>query len=61
MIGKMDLQDNHASQEYNVGVSGGSDNFSFYTSFGYLQDDGTIKGSGFDRLTGRTNVEYKGL
>ena len=46
-------------QEYNVGVSGGSDNFSFYTSFGYLQDDGTIKGSGFDRLTGRTNVEYK--
>ena len=44
-------------QEYNVGVSGGSDNFSFYTSFGYLQDDGTIKGSGFDRLTGRTNVE----
>lgn len=46
-------------QEYNIGVSGGSDNFSFYTSFGYLQDDGTIKGSGFDRLTGRTNVEYK--
>ena len=26
-------------QEYNIGVSGGSDNFSFYTSFGYLQDD----------------------
>ena len=46
-------------QEYNVGVSGGTDNFSFYSSFGYLQDDGTIKGSGFDRITARTNVEYK--
>lgn len=46
-------------QEYNVGVSGGSEAFSFYTSFGYLQDDGTIKGSGFDRITTRSNVEYK--
>lgn len=46
-------------QEYNVGISGASDVFSYYSSFSYLQDDGTIKGSGFDRLTGRTNVEYK--
>ena len=46
-------------QEYNVGISGASDTFSYYSSFSYLQDDGTIKGSGFDRLTGRTNVEYK--
>lgn len=46
-------------QEYNVGISGATDNFSYYTSFNYLQDDGTIKGSGFDRLTARANLEYK--
>ena len=46
-------------QEYNVGISGANDRFSYYTSFNYLQDDGTIKGSGFDRITARTNVDYK--
>lgn len=46
-------------QEYNVGVSGATDRFNYYASFNYLQDDGTIKGSGFDRMTARSNVEYK--
>ena len=46
-------------QEYNVGVNGGSDKFTYYTSFNYLNDEGVIKGSGFDRITARTNVEYK--
>ena len=46
-------------QEYNVNISGGTDAFSYYNSVSYLQDDGTIKGSGFDRITARSNVEYK--
>lgn len=46
-------------QEYNLGVSGASDKFNYYSSLGYLKDDGTIKGSGFDRLTTRLNIEYK--
>ena len=46
-------------QEYNVGVSGATDQFNYYGSFSYLQDDGLIKSSGFERLTGRLNVEYK--
>lgn len=46
-------------QEYNVGISGATDRFNYYSSFNYLKDDGTIKGSGFDRMTARTNVEYK--
>lgn len=46
-------------QEYNINVSGASDKVSYYASFGYLDDDGTIKGSGFKRFTTRTNVEYK--
>ena len=46
-------------QEYNVNVSGATDKINYYASFGYLDDDGTIKGSGFKRLSTRTNVEYK--
>jgi tonB-linked outer membrane protein, susC/ragA family len=46
-------------QEYNVNVSGASDAFNYYTSFGYLNDQGIIKGSGFERLSARSNLEYK--
>lgn len=46
-------------QEYNINVSGASDKLNYYASFGYLDDDGTIKGSGFKRYNTRTNVEYK--
>ena len=46
-------------QEYNVGISGATDVFNYYASFNYLQDDGLIESSGFERLTGRLNVEYK--
>lgn len=41
---------------YNVSVSGGKDNITYYTSGGYYSEKGTIEGSKFDRYTFRTTV-----
>lgn len=46
-------------QEYNVTISGGSDRFKFYGSFGYLGDDGIIKGSFYNRLSSRVGADYQ--
>ncbi|MEI6276138.1 MAG: SusC/RagA family TonB-linked outer membrane protein, partial [Prolixibacteraceae bacterium] len=41
---------------YNVSISGGKDNLTYYTSGGYYSENGTIKGSKYDRFTFRTTV-----
>lgn len=41
---------------YNVSISGGKDNVTYYTSGGYYSENGTIKGSKYDRYTFRTTV-----
>ncbi|MDE7388255.1 MAG: TonB-dependent receptor [Muribaculaceae bacterium] len=46
-------------QEYNIGVSGGSEKFKYYVSASYLGDEGIIQGSGFNRLSTRTTVDYQ--
>lgn len=46
-------------QEYNVTISGGSDRFKFYGSFGYLGDEGIIKGSSYDRISSRVAADYQ--
>lgn len=46
-------------QEYNVSVSGATEQVNYFASFNFLQDDGLIKKSGFDRYSTRLNVEYK--
>lgn len=46
-------------QEYNFTVSGGSDRFKFYGSFGYLGDEGIIKGSSYDRISSRVSADYQ--
>src|SRR5690554_1526704 len=50
---------NNMRQDYNVSVSGGSENSSFYLSFGYLDDQGVIDGSGFERYSGRLKGDQK--
>ena len=50
---------NKLRQEYNVSISGGNDKSSLYFSFGYLDDQGIIDGSGFKRFSGRVNGDYK--
>lgn len=50
---------NGLRQEYNFNVAGGTDRFSYYFSAGYLNDEGVIPRSGFERLSTRANVEYQ--
>ncbi|MDR2130020.1 MAG: SusC/RagA family TonB-linked outer membrane protein [Odoribacteraceae bacterium] len=46
-------------QEYNLSVSGVTDNLNYYLSLGYLDDSGIMAGSGFTRYTSRANVDYQ--
>ena len=46
-------------QQYNVSISNGSEKGSSFFSLGYYDNQGTIKDSYFNRLSGRANVDYK--
>lgn len=45
--------------EASVKISGGSDKTTFFTSFGYLKDEGYYIGSDFDRFSFRSNIEHQ--
>jgi TonB-linked SusC/RagA family outer membrane protein len=45
--------------EASVRFSGGNENLAYFTSFGGLKEDGYYINSSFDRLSGRTNLEYQ--
>ena len=49
------------SQNHNIGVAGGSEFLSYRASVGYLDQIGTLMGSGKDRLTGRLNLDAKAM
>lgn len=44
---------NALRQEYNVSVNGGTEKGNFYASLGYLNEDGVIDYSGYERITAR--------
>lgn len=46
-------------QEYNASVSGASDRINYYTSLGYLDQDGIQEGSSEKRLTARVKLDYQ--
>ena len=46
-------------QEYNVSINGGSDRANYYTSVGYLNQDGIVDNSGFERITARVKADYQ--
>ena len=46
-------------QDYNVSVNGGNDRGSFYASMGYLNEDGIIEYSGYERLSARVRADYQ--
>ena len=46
-------------QEYNVSVNGATDRSSFYASMGYLNEDGIIDNSSYDRLSTRVRADYQ--
>lgn len=47
--------DDAVFQEYNFSASGGDSRGNFYTSLGYLNQEGTVIGSGFERISGSIN------
>ena len=46
-------------QEYNVSVSGASDKSTFYTSIGYLKNEGLVENSDMQRFTARLRGDYQ--
>ena len=50
---------NAVRQEYNVSVNGGTNRSSFYASMGYLNEDGIIEYSGYERLSARVRADYQ--
>jgi len=45
--------------EANLKISGGSEKTTYYTSFGYLKDEGYYIGSDYDRLNARVSVDHQ--
>ena len=46
-------------QEYNLNASGATDKSDYYFSVGYLDENGYVTNSGFQRLTGRASVNVR--
>lgn len=46
-------------QEYNVNINGANDRGSFYASMGYLDEDGIIDNSGYQRFSARFKADYQ--
>ncbi|NDW18955.1 SusC/RagA family TonB-linked outer membrane protein [Dysgonomonas sp. 216] len=45
--------------DHNVSIAGGGERGDYRISFGYLTEDGIIKGQGLNRFTNRSNIRYK--
>ena len=53
------LFENNTRQEYNLSVSGANDKMNYYMSAGYLDDQGIVPNSGFQRYTARLKADYQ--
>ena len=47
------------TQQHNVSASGGSENFRYYTSVGYFDQDGILKNTSLTRYNVRANIDAK--
>lgn len=45
--------------EYTLGIEGGNNNTQHFMSVGYLTDEGIVRGTDYERLTGRMNISHK--
>ncbi|HPX08593.1 MAG TPA: TonB-dependent receptor [Tenuifilaceae bacterium] len=54
-----EMFNNSVRQEYQLSISGGTEKSSHYISFGYLNDKGYVVRSNYERLSGRTNLDYQ--
>jgi TonB-dependent starch-binding outer membrane protein SusC len=46
-------------QDHNIGVSGGSENFTYLVGAGYFGQEGIMLGTDFSRISFRANTEFK--
>jgi TonB-linked SusC/RagA family outer membrane protein len=46
-------------QDYNLSISGGTDNATFMVSGGYFNQQGILRGTGFERFSFRANSDFK--
>jgi len=51
------LAQNPLRQDYILTITGGNDNTKYMSSIGYMKEDGLLKTTGFNRYSGRANVE----
>ncbi|PUV24755.1 SusC/RagA family TonB-linked outer membrane protein [Sphingobacterium athyrii] len=51
-------QKNALIQNYDISIAGGMKDLSYRTSLNYLNQEGIIKGSDYDRISFRTNIEH---
>lgn len=47
------------NQQYSLSLSGGSDIATYYVSTGYYDEEGTTRGTGFNRFNLTTNIDFK--
>jgi TonB-linked SusC/RagA family outer membrane protein len=50
---------NALRHEYNVSINGGSGKSSFFAGVGYLNEDGVIEYSGYERISARFKADYQ--
>ncbi len=50
---------NGIRQEYNVSAAAATDRSSFYGSFGYLNNEGIVANTGYERYTARLRADYQ--
>ena len=53
------MQDNPLRQEYVASFSGGNESTQYMFSLGYLNEEGLLKTTSFDRYSGRMNIDSK--
>ncbi|MBL7815630.1 MAG: SusC/RagA family TonB-linked outer membrane protein [Saprospiraceae bacterium] len=62
-VTRYDYQDNifrdAGGTDNNLSVSGGSENTQYYASFGFMRNEGIIKNTDFQRITGRVRIDQK--
>ncbi|MRT91412.1 TonB-dependent receptor [Ancylomarina sp. 16SWW S1-10-2] len=54
-----EMFENQTRQDYNLSISGGNDKSTYYISLGYLDDQGLVDGSGFERFSGRLKGDHQ--
>lgn len=54
-----EVMNNSYTGNYDLGISGGSDKATYNMALGYLEQNGILEGSGYDRLNFRVNTEYQ--